>query len=63
MATKKSFQGESEKSIEDAIANAIATDPRSDPGTDIFHYDIADMKVVFGGFVATTTYQVTLERA
>ena len=62
MATKKTFKGQSEMSIEDAIHNAIKTDPRNDPGTDIYNYDVSKVKVVFGVFAATTTYQVVLER-
>lgn len=62
MAKKKSFQGQSQKSIEEAIQDAISKDPKGDPGTDIFNYHVTDTKVQFGGFVETTTYIVTIER-
>ncbi|TWJ03202.1 hypothetical protein JN11_00739 [Mucilaginibacter frigoritolerans] len=62
MAAKKSFKGQSEVSIEDAIKNAIGSDPRGDQGTDEFNYDVAHLKVIWGGFAQTTTYKVILER-
>jgi flavin-binding protein dodecin len=62
MAAKKTFNGQSGTSIEEAIKNAIETDPKVDPGTDIFNYEVVKLKVDFGGFTAATTYRVVLER-
>jgi len=60
MAAKKSFKGQSETSIEDAIKNAIGSDPRGNQGTD--NYNVADLNIVWGGFTQAITYQVILER-
>ncbi len=62
MGDPKLFEGQSQKSIEEAIQNAIANDPRGDAGTDLFHYKVADLNVDWGGIVQTTTYKVKLER-
>ncbi len=57
------FKGESTESIEDAIKKAIDSDPKGDQGTDIFNYEVDKINVVFGGFIPTTTYKVTIKRA
>jgi hypothetical protein len=62
MGNATSFEGQSGNSIEDAIKDAIAKDPKGDVGTDLFHYRVADLKCDFGGIVEATTYKVKLER-
>ena len=58
----KTFEGQPDKSVEEAIKNTIEQDPRGDEGTDIFHYRVAETMCDFGDFTRAYTYKVKIER-
>lgn len=59
----KIFQGKSENfSLEEAMKDAISKDPKGDPGTDIFNYEVIETKCSFGGFVETYRLYVKIKR-
>jgi hypothetical protein len=59
---KQTFEGTSLESYEEAVKNAIETDPRGDERTDRFEYTVVNMTCVFGGFTHQYNYNVKLER-